>query len=245
MRVYDEEEAKKINAEQWQVDLLKLNPDYTHWGNFEDYMSKDGKGWDSRQEVETIHDAWELDDYNECVNFYFTVIRPNIQCKSCEQTGLNPATLKLHKDWYSYSNTEDQEGWQYHLTQHEVDALWEAGRLQREFQTIPTAEEVNKAYLKGFGHDTINQWICVEARAERMGVYGLCETCNGSGYVYTADKAHVALQLWILHPRKGASRGLYVRRIEREDMPKAIEYLQQAAQRSAERFSAIVHYNES
>lgn len=237
MRVYDEEEAKKLNAEQWQVNLLKLNPDYTHWGNFEDYMWKDGQGWDSCQEVETIHDAWKLDHYNECVNFYFTVIRPNVQCEDCGWSGLNPATRKLSDSWY-------EQGWRHELTQHEVDALWEGQRLQREFQTKPTAEEVNKAYLKGFGHDAINQWICVKARAERMGVYGKCETCNGEGYVYTADKAHVALQLWILHPRKGASRGLYIQRIEREDVPKAIEYLQEAAQRNADRFSAIVHYNQ-
>lgn len=244
MRIYDEEEAKKINAEQWQIDLLKLNPSYTSWGNFEDYMWKDGGGWDSRQEVERIHEVWSLDDYNECVNFYFTVNRPSVECTDCEGHGLNPATLKLHKDWYTHSNTEGKEGWQYHLTQYEVDALWVSQRLQGDFKTKPTADEVNKAYLTGIGHYSINQWICVKARAERLGVYGKCETCKGDGYVYTSDKAHVSLQLWMLHPRKGASRGLYIQRIEKEDVPKAIEYLQIAAQRNAQRFSAIVGYNQ-
>lgn len=29
MRKFDEKEAKKILAEEWQINLLKLNPDYT------------------------------------------------------------------------------------------------------------------------------------------------------------------------------------------------------------------------
>jgi hypothetical protein len=41
MRKYDENTAKKLNAEQWQLDLPKLNPDYVHWGPHEDYMWKE------------------------------------------------------------------------------------------------------------------------------------------------------------------------------------------------------------
>lgn len=31
----DQAEAVKLNAEKWQVDLLKLNPSYVYWGNEE------------------------------------------------------------------------------------------------------------------------------------------------------------------------------------------------------------------
>ena len=54
MRNYDEEEVKELNAEQWQIDLLKLNPEYVHWGPHEDYMYNDGKGWNGR----VIHETW-------------------------------------------------------------------------------------------------------------------------------------------------------------------------------------------
>ena len=35
---YDINEAKQLNAEQWQLDCLALNPEYVYWGNYEDYM---------------------------------------------------------------------------------------------------------------------------------------------------------------------------------------------------------------
>ena len=48
MRFQDDDEAKQLNAEQWQLDLLRANPPYCGWGPHEDYMWKTGDGWDSR-----------------------------------------------------------------------------------------------------------------------------------------------------------------------------------------------------
>ncbi len=45
MRHYDENDAKELNAQPWQLDLLKLNPAYCHWGPHEDYMWKEGSGY--------------------------------------------------------------------------------------------------------------------------------------------------------------------------------------------------------
>jgi hypothetical protein len=59
------------------------------------------------------------------------------------------------------------------------------------------------------------------------------------GYVYTEDTAHVNLVLWLLHPRKGCSRGVEIQRIQQEDLPEVFEYLRKAADRNAERFSKI------
>ncbi len=88
------------------------------------------------------------------------------------------------------------------------------------------------------GHDAINRWICVKARAKHLGIYGHCEHCEG-GIVYEEPKAKVALQLWYLHPRKGCSRGVYIEHIEQENLPEIFEYLKEARDRNAERFSKI------
>jgi len=49
----------------------------------------------------------------------------------------------------------------------------------------------------------------------------------------------VALQLWILHPRKGASRGVYIKNIEENEVPEVIQYLKIAAERNSNRFSKL------
>lgn len=112
------------------------------------------------------------------------------------------------------SEIQSDEGWFCRLDQRDVDALVKAGRLwlftrapineaQREAvaQKIaaggsswlgednghrPTAEEVN-AWSRGFRHDSINAWICIDARAKRYGIGQLCGTCRGTGHTRDAD----------------------------------------------------------
>jgi hypothetical protein len=45
--------------------------------------------------------------------------------------------------------------------------------------------------------------------------------------------------LWVLHPRKGASRGIYIKNIEENEVEDVLKYLKQAAERNANRFSKI------
>lgn len=63
---------------------------------------------------------------------------------------------------------------------------------------IPTPEEVNKwARQAGIsGHDSCNQWICVEARAKRLGVYGKCSYCNGEGHVWFSNEVKKLSEEW-------------------------------------------------
>lgn len=61
---------------------------------------------------------------------------PPTSCSLCDGSGLNKATEKLSNDWYSFSMTDGQEGWCYHLEQDEVDALVEEGRLW-DFTRVP------------------------------------------------------------------------------------------------------------
>ncbi len=106
---------------------------------------------------------------------------------------------------------------------------------------MPSAEKVNEVNRNGHLHDTINQWICVKARAQYLGVYGYCEFCNeGDATIYDEPNAKVGLQLWYLHPRKGCSRGVYIEHVEQEDLPEVFAYLKEANERNIERFSKLV-----
>lgn len=107
------------------------------------------------------------------------------------------------------------KGWSNSLEQCDVDALVDGDRLwdftrvprndeQREIvrQRLadghnswllfdngyrPTAEEVNEWSKRGFGHDSINAWICQKARAQMYGVELACADCSGTGHVPNAE----------------------------------------------------------
>ena len=276
---YDLEEVKTLKAKDWQLALLKRNPSYTCWGNYEDYMSNKDAGWASAHELETFKEHFELDELNELVNFYFEVYRKGHSYPHCEGSALNVATKQISDDWYAFDNPRyidvdsnrrfNDNAWSHHITDDEVFELIKHGRLgdltdyrghfDEEKQKwmgwvdgkrikiaaprpnqIPTAEKVNhwSAYERGFGHDSINQWICVKQRAIRLGVYGSCEHCE-EGVIYDESEARVALQLWMLHPRKGCSRGVYIKNIEENEVPEVLEFLRGAAKRNAKRFSKL------
>lgn len=232
---YDWKEVRELGLRKndWKLNMLKKNPEYLSWGNYEDYMCNKEEGWNRLVELEEVEDLWQLDNFNELVNFYFEIYRKSEECKWCEGTGLNPATKKISDDWYDFNR--DGTRWCDKITQDEVDALWNEGRL-RDFKEKPTAEQVNEWERKGFGHDLINRMICIKQRAKRLGVYGHCSTCEGKGYNYTDDKVHLGLQMWIIHPRKGASRGVFLKNIEKDEIKKVISYLKEAQKRNNERF---------
>jgi hypothetical protein len=142
------------------------------------------------------------------------------RCKSCDGSGSNQQTKQLYDDWYDFANTGRQ--WCYDLTEHEIAALIKSGRLYdfthdwngcewipKEPPCIPTPAQVNTWARGAFGHDYINQWICVKARARRLGYYGKCEYCNGEGVIYFNDKIKQLSEQWHdkerYHPPIGAS----------------------------------------
>lgn len=132
------------------------------------------------------------------------------ECKECE-SGYNEETQKIDDEWYGFHKSDDwvyvegttrrwnRNSWQYNLTQEDVDALIESNRLvdlthdyvsgegwvEKTPKHHPTADEVNeRARRHGACHDSINKSICVKARAEREGVYGFCDACNGENRVF-------------------------------------------------------------
>ena len=238
MRKYDKDEIEELNAEPWMIELLNQNPDYVFWGPHEDYMAtKNDSGWNAP----IFYGNWgefnlRLDDLNECVNFYFELERSSVECEACDGQGVNPETLEISRSFYDFEGTGRK--WCNSITQDEADHLWNEGRLY-DFKEQPTAEQVNEWNQKRMGHDAINRWMLIKVRANRLGVYGECEVCKGNGRLWTEETAHVNLVLWIIHPRKGASRGAEIKYIQHEDLPKIAAFLKEAAQRNMHRFSKI------
>lgn len=254
MRSYnetDEDDIKNIQevkAQPWQVELLKLNPSYTFWGPHEDYMWVKGDGWNSPIEKDGWADFkdWKLDDYNECVNFYFELTRKSENC-SCGD-GYHPNARSVVDSYYNH-RAPNGIGWKDKITEDEYEALLTAGRVgyvdyrvaeeQRVHLTLEQVNEENSPGGRGMGHDCINQSILIEARLKRLGIERLCNICDGKAYNYVEDFAKVNLVLWMLHPRKGASRGVEIKNIQKEDLPEIFAYLREAAMRNANRFSKI------
>jgi len=100
----DMNEMAVLKPEPWMLGLLEMNPSYTSWSNYEDYMGS-GSGWREPLELDTVSDLWELDDLNELVNFYFEIIRPSEECQHCER-GFNSETEKLVKEWFAFENPD-------------------------------------------------------------------------------------------------------------------------------------------
>jgi hypothetical protein len=283
---YDKEELARLNAEPWMTALLRLNPEYTCWGPHEDYMSKEGDGWDSRRIIESWEKfGWKLDDYNEVVNFYFELERKSKECPTCGGNGYHPDAQWVSESFYRHSSpfkarspNEEQvgallarvglshaDGIHGHRGNFPEDAT--IAKYGKEFQAFceamragngswsddltddEWAELVKEGRVKEkgelkfgpkFGHDAINRSILVTRRLKRYGVPKTCPACEGHGHVYTAPKAHVNLVLWVLHPRKGASRGVEIGGIRRGQLPAIFRYLSEAAKRNAGRFARVV-----
>lgn len=106
MRYFDQDEAARLNAAPWQLELLKANPSYLGWGPHEDYMWREGDGWNSRVVSASWAEfgPWELDELNECVNFYFEVTRASEDCKTCGGNGYHPDAQWVSESFYSHSS---------------------------------------------------------------------------------------------------------------------------------------------
>lgn len=145
------------------------------------------------------------------------------KCDVCDGQGLNPATKKIADEFYAFGNREAR--WCEKITQDEVDALIKAGRLwdftrtwtkdegwvTRDPPVTPTAEQVNTWQAgRGMGHDGINRWILIEARARRLGVWGKCWICNGEGDHYCHERYRRLADKWEpIKPPEGTAYQLW------------------------------------
>ena len=115
--------------------------------------------------------------------------------------------------------------WCHHLNAEDVKALVDSGRLmdftcrprnaeQEEILKkqsedggssywlkdgngyVPTPQEVNDWSIGGFGHDSINNWVCVKAKCKRLRVSASCKECKGKGHVWPSRKASTYYNAW-------------------------------------------------
>jgi hypothetical protein len=114
--------------------------------------------------------------------------------------------------------------WSHHLNQFDVDALikaerlWDFTRVPRTPEQVeivkkkiadggnswlpedsgyrPTPEEVNEWSIGGFGHDSINNWVCVRAECERLGDPCSCTHCDGEGVFWPSPEAKATYDNW-------------------------------------------------
>jgi len=109
-----------------------------------------------------------------------------LKCSTCDGSGMAPEYKILSDGWYNIN-------WCYEITQDEVQALWDDGRL-RDFENknneVPTAAEVNAwARTNGMGHDAINKYICVDQRAKRLGITEKkCKWCGEDGELWPSEE---------------------------------------------------------
>jgi hypothetical protein len=102
--------------------------------------------------------------------------------------------------------------WSHHLNADDVCALLEGERLRELTHTwtqndgwqpknhchVPTPEEVNVWSISGgMGHDSINQWIVVEAECKRLGIKPECPQCNGDGTIWDSPEDEQAAESWV------------------------------------------------
>lgn len=145
-----------------------------------------------------------------------------MECPYCNGTGHNPGTKQISDNFYDFAKAGTQ--WCDNITQDEVQALVDAGRLwdftrvpitEEQAETVrqrrasghncwlpenngyvPSAAEVNEWSKGGIGHDAINRMILVEARAKRRGVWGHCAKCGGSGELFRDDNHREQYEAW-------------------------------------------------
>lgn len=87
-------------------------------------------------------------------------------------------------------------GWIHHLSQDDVDALWDSGRLERHFKEKPTAKQVNEWSLVGMSHDCINAHIIIKAKAKREGIELTCSECEGHGSKWDSPESKQRAEDW-------------------------------------------------
>jgi hypothetical protein len=96
--------------------------------------------------------------------------------------------------------------WCHHLDQDDVNALWAEGRLidfnpnwrENHFKGVPppTAAEVNIWSINGWGHDGLNQFVCVREKCKRLGYPHLCSNCDGAGDLWPSPEAEALYENW-------------------------------------------------
>lgn len=162
--------------------------------------------------------------------------------------------------------------WQYHLTEIEIEALVRGGRLRdamgqscffdeeknvwigwinnekQEIQppVLPNPEDINQWAIDTMGHDAINQWICVKARAKHLGIYGHCEYCNGEGEIWQSDEIKKMHDDWLdFEPPTGDGFQLWSTTTEGHPMTPVFKTLEDLCEYCEKENVSVFGYNKA
>lgn len=144
----------------------------------------------------------------------------SMECKSCERTGLNPATKKLNDDWYAFDKDDDwvyPEGtkgrrwnnaaWSNHITDIEVKALVTGGRLNDLMDKWYRYDEDKSKwfYLNEEQDKPRNEWQWVECAEPKMPTAEQVNEWNRKGHGH----GHDAINRWICVNTRAKHLGVY------------------------------------
>lgn len=116
---FDNEQRAELQPKQWQLELLRLNPDYCGWGPYQDYMAVRGDGWNSPVTYSSWQEfgPWDLNDLNEVFNFYFEINRDS----DGDEYSTAPAYVQLVL-WAGHPRKGASRGVAVRLTHEDVPA---------------------------------------------------------------------------------------------------------------------------
>ena len=80
----------------------------------------------------------------------------------------------------------------YHLSLDDWEALKKDSRVRIKWST---PYEMNRAYISGLGHDSINCYIVLRHRCEKAGKPYLCDVCN-EGRIWRSADHQAAFKAW-------------------------------------------------
>lgn len=175
---------------------------YVGWGPDEEATM--GKGKTAR------HATWQdmlgaiQNPAREIHDFYFQHHVESEPCPCCDGSGKNRDFAELDRGFYR-SGSGRWRGWSETLTQEEIDLLVGDGRLLNARKGEVTPQNL-RDHLGRMGHDLVNKWILLPARAKSLGIpIGDCFECVGTGKVPMSE-ATIMLHAWTFDAVAGTSR---------------------------------------
>ena len=107
------------------------------------------------------------------------------ECPGCKGKGLNPPSQQIYQDWLDQCINGYEQPTSETLTQEEVDLLFSLGHLEGYYAGKPTVEYVNRDLKeKAQWRDTSCTFLITRIKAARLGVWGYCGICQGTGELW-------------------------------------------------------------
>lgn len=86
--------------------------------------------------------------------------------------------------------------WHHHLSQEDVDILWEDGQLRHDFQEKPTAKEYNEHALSDSFSCGRSFFVIIESKCKKEGVPSQCPNCKGEGGLWDSPENEKKCEEW-------------------------------------------------